>query len=225
MRVDNNTRLGGLIRISLIFYNMKVCCVFSLESPHWGDSNEYTQYTIFNIKMKITWNYPIIPWLFPDFSLIFYSFPYPLTDKKSFLFFTLMVLTVSLQIWAYSYRKEFAPHGSKFFPLRAAPLRRKMGLDYLKEHPFPSWTEKINFLRNSHLFSNSLFFPWFSKSFLNFPDHPWNSLPFSWPGKNFIFQIFFPDRGNPECWMSPVYAGSVHHYYNAYFQEPLPYST
>ena len=29
---------------------MMVCCVFSLESPHWGDSNEYTQYTIFNIK-------------------------------------------------------------------------------------------------------------------------------------------------------------------------------
>ena len=37
---------------------MKVCCVFSLESPHLGDSNEYTQYTIFNIKKKITLNYP-----------------------------------------------------------------------------------------------------------------------------------------------------------------------
>ena len=31
---------------------MKVCCVFSLESPHWGDSNEYTQYTAFNIKKR-----------------------------------------------------------------------------------------------------------------------------------------------------------------------------
>ena len=31
---------------------MKVYCVFSLESPHRGDSNEYTQYTIFNIKQK-----------------------------------------------------------------------------------------------------------------------------------------------------------------------------
>ena len=40
-----------------IFFNMKVCCVFSLESPHRGDSNEYTQYTIFNIKMKIILNY------------------------------------------------------------------------------------------------------------------------------------------------------------------------
>ena len=37
-----------------ILFNMKVCCVFSLESPHRGDSNEYTQYTIFNIKKKIT---------------------------------------------------------------------------------------------------------------------------------------------------------------------------
>ena len=42
----------------LIFFNMKVCCVFSLESPHRGDSNEYKQYTftIINIK-KITLNY------------------------------------------------------------------------------------------------------------------------------------------------------------------------
>ena len=30
----------------------------SLESPHRGDSNEYTQYTIFNIKKKITLNHP-----------------------------------------------------------------------------------------------------------------------------------------------------------------------
>ena len=29
---------------------MKVCSVFSLELPHRGDSNEYTQFTIFNIK-------------------------------------------------------------------------------------------------------------------------------------------------------------------------------
>ena len=36
-----------------IFFNMKVCCVFSSESPH-----EYTQYTIFNIKKRIALNYP-----------------------------------------------------------------------------------------------------------------------------------------------------------------------
>ena len=27
-----------------IFFNMKVCCVFSLESPHGGDSYEHYQY-------------------------------------------------------------------------------------------------------------------------------------------------------------------------------------
>ena len=40
-----------------IFLTMRVCCVFLLESPHRGDSNEYTQYTVFNIKKKITQNY------------------------------------------------------------------------------------------------------------------------------------------------------------------------
>ena len=35
-----------------IFFNMKVCCVFSLKSPHQGDSYEYTQYTIFNMKKR-----------------------------------------------------------------------------------------------------------------------------------------------------------------------------
>ena len=40
-----------------IFFNMKVNCVFSLESPNRGDSNENTQYTIFNLKKK-TLNYP-----------------------------------------------------------------------------------------------------------------------------------------------------------------------
>ena len=38
--------------IFFIFFNMKVCCVFSLESPRRGDSNEYTQYTIFNMNKK-----------------------------------------------------------------------------------------------------------------------------------------------------------------------------
>ena len=32
--------------------------MFSLESPHRGNSNEYTQHTIFNIKNKSTLNYP-----------------------------------------------------------------------------------------------------------------------------------------------------------------------
>ena len=32
--------------------------MFSLESPHRGDSNDYTQYTIFNMNKKNTLNYP-----------------------------------------------------------------------------------------------------------------------------------------------------------------------
>ena len=32
--------------------------MYSLESPHRGDSKEYTQYTIFNIKKTITLNQP-----------------------------------------------------------------------------------------------------------------------------------------------------------------------
>ena len=38
-----------------ISLNMKVFCLFSLESPHRGDSNEYTQYTIFNIYHCSCW--------------------------------------------------------------------------------------------------------------------------------------------------------------------------
>ena len=50
-----------------IFFNMKVYCVVSLESPHRGDSNEYTQYTIYNIKKENRtklfqiWSYGIFP--------------------------------------------------------------------------------------------------------------------------------------------------------------------
>ena len=40
------------------FFNMKVYCVFSLESPQRGDSNVYTQCTIFIIKREITPDYP-----------------------------------------------------------------------------------------------------------------------------------------------------------------------
>ena len=40
-----------------IFLNMKVFCMFSIELPHGGDSIEYKQYTIFNIKRKIDLNH------------------------------------------------------------------------------------------------------------------------------------------------------------------------
>ena len=48
----------NIFSILSILFIMKVCCVFLLESHHRGDSNEYTQYTIFNIKKKISLNYP-----------------------------------------------------------------------------------------------------------------------------------------------------------------------
>ena len=35
-----------------IFFKMKVCCMFSLESPHRDDSDEYTQHTMININRK-----------------------------------------------------------------------------------------------------------------------------------------------------------------------------
>ena len=56
--VNHSARSEGIIWVSLIFFGMKVCYVFSLESPHRGDSNEYTQYTIVDINTKITLNYP-----------------------------------------------------------------------------------------------------------------------------------------------------------------------
>ena len=36
-----------------IFFNMKVCCVFSLESPHQNDSIDYTRHTIINIEKQL----------------------------------------------------------------------------------------------------------------------------------------------------------------------------
>ena len=58
MRVDYYAKVRRLSRdIFFTFFNMKVYCVFSLESPHRGDSNDYTQYTIFNIKRKVDLNY------------------------------------------------------------------------------------------------------------------------------------------------------------------------
>ena len=59
MRINHSARSGGIIGLSFRFFNMKVYYVFSLESPHRGDSNEYTQCTIFSIKKrKITLNDP-----------------------------------------------------------------------------------------------------------------------------------------------------------------------
>ena len=59
MSVNHSARSGDINRdILSIFFNMKVFCVFSLELPHRGDTNEYKQHTIFNIKKKISLNFP-----------------------------------------------------------------------------------------------------------------------------------------------------------------------
>ena len=60
MNVNQRARSGDIIRIFFsIFFKIKVCCVFSLESPHRGDSNEYTQYTISKYEKAITLKYPV----------------------------------------------------------------------------------------------------------------------------------------------------------------------
>ena len=54
---NHSARSGGIIGIFFsIFFNRKVCCVFSLDSPHLGDSNEYIQHTSINKIKKITLN-------------------------------------------------------------------------------------------------------------------------------------------------------------------------
>ena len=49
IRVPGQAAMYGYIPV---FCNMKVYCVFSLETPHRGDSNKDTQYTFFKKKKK-----------------------------------------------------------------------------------------------------------------------------------------------------------------------------
>ena len=62
MSVNHSARLEGLKGISFrLFFNMKVSCVLTLESPHRGDFNEYTQHFHnynFHNKKKITIDCP-----------------------------------------------------------------------------------------------------------------------------------------------------------------------
>ena len=53
--------------IFCLFYHGIVCCVYSLELPHRGNSNEYTQHTIIVLKIeKISLNYRyLLPELVP----------------------------------------------------------------------------------------------------------------------------------------------------------------
>ena len=59
---------------------------------------------------------------FPDFSLTYYSFPYPLTDKKkSFLLFTVMVLTVSLKIWGLLIKERICSPREQIHSFKSSP--------------------------------------------------------------------------------------------------------
>ena len=43
MSINHGARSGGIIGLLFsMFLNVKVCCVFSLELPRRGESNEYT---------------------------------------------------------------------------------------------------------------------------------------------------------------------------------------
>ena len=73
---------------------------------------------------------------FPDFSLIF---PWHFTVSTPSDRYFNGANCITSNFGGYSKRKEFAPHGSKFFPLRVAPNEEEDGLILSHEnvHPFP----------------------------------------------------------------------------------------
>ena len=64
---SSNSSRKQIFRDFFLFYHGIVCFMYSLESPHRGDSNEYTQYTIIVWKIqKISLNYRyLLPELVP----------------------------------------------------------------------------------------------------------------------------------------------------------------
>ena len=62
-----------------LFYHEIVCCVYSLESPDQGNSNEYTQHTIIVKKIKNNPSWPGIminpQWLELPMSRIIFCAP------------------------------------------------------------------------------------------------------------------------------------------------------
>ena len=64
LRNSSDSSRKQIFREIFLFYYEIVCCVYSLESPHRGDSNEYTQHTIIVWKIeKISLSYR---YLLPD---------------------------------------------------------------------------------------------------------------------------------------------------------------
>ena len=70
LRIFSDSSGKQILREIFLFYYEIVCCVYSLESPHRGDSNEYTQHTITLLKIEnISINYrhllpDLAPWLY-----------------------------------------------------------------------------------------------------------------------------------------------------------------
>ena len=46
LRNSSDSSRKQIFKEIFLFYREIVCCVYSLESPHRGDSNEYTQHSI-----------------------------------------------------------------------------------------------------------------------------------------------------------------------------------
>ena len=44
--IAQESKYFGILKEIFLFYHENVCCVYTLESLHRGDSNEYTQHTI-----------------------------------------------------------------------------------------------------------------------------------------------------------------------------------
>ena len=96
-----------------------------------------------NGTLRVATNHPPQNSLtFPDFSLTLYSFPYPLTDQKIIfiLYFNDANCITSNLGGTPILLKEFAPLGSKFFPIRTAHNEEGNGLrlPLEKVHPFTS---------------------------------------------------------------------------------------
>ena len=119
------------------------------------------------------------PWFFPDILQFSKSSD---RSKKNFLFFSLMVLTVSLQIWVLLLKERICSPREQILSFKNSPQwGGRWAYTFSWESTSFSLLNRINFLRSAchiRLFSNSLTFPWLSKAFLNFPDHPQNSLIF-----------------------------------------------
>ena len=146
------------------------------------------------------------PWFFPDIL----QFSMSSDRSKKILFFSLMVLTVSLQIWVLLLKERICSQREQILSFKNSPQwGGRWAYTISWERTSFSLLNRINFLRSAchiHLFSNSLTFPWLSKAFLNFPDHPQNSL--TW--KKFHFPDIFPWPWQP-CYMVDYFL--VYHTY------------